>query len=334
MAELRRDPFLDRWTLIAAERSGRPRDHRHAPATPAKPNDQCPFCPGREEDTPPEIDAIREDESVSSWRIRVIPNLYPAIGADPLSESLSGGLFDSMSGGGRHEVIVDSPDHLLGLADLPDAHAGEVLRMLQRRVRELYTVPSIRSVAPFKNHGALAGASLEHSHLQVVGLPAIPPYIALEREAAEHFHRDTGKTLLDEMVEWETKQNRRTIETGERGAVVYCPFASRFPFQVAISPWPTQERFAESPPGAIAAVGGALARSLRRIKNLLGDPPLNVFFHVETRPEPGENTPAHRWRIEIFPRLADIAGLEIGSGMHINEMAPERAAETLREISF
>ena len=163
MADLRRDPFSGSWTLIAAGRAGRPRDHAHAPATPAGPLPGCPFCPGNEDKTPPEIDRIEGGKG--GWLLRAVPNLYPAIEVDSLSDDLAEGLRQSMSGGGRHEVIIDSPDHTSGLADLPDAHTGKVLALLQRRVRELYLISSVRDAAPFKNHGATAGASLEQSHL-------------------------------------------------------------------------------------------------------------------------------------------------------------------------
>ncbi|MEE9257443.1 MAG: galactose-1-phosphate uridylyltransferase, partial [bacterium] len=164
MADLRRDPFSGSWTLIAAGRANRPRDHAYPPATPGEPLPGCPFCPGNEDKTPPEIGRT-EGGSKGGWLLRAIPNLYPAIEPSSLSDEKTEGLLQSMSGGGRHEVIIDSPDHLRGLADLPDAHSGKVLALLQRRVRELYRIPSVRAVAPFKNHGATAGASLEHSHL-------------------------------------------------------------------------------------------------------------------------------------------------------------------------
>jgi UDPglucose--hexose-1-phosphate uridylyltransferase len=260
-----------------------------------------------------------------------VPNKFPAISPDPLSNEKTHGLFRAMSGGGRHEVIIDSPDHKKGLADLPEIHTAEVLSMLQRRVRAMYETASIRSVAPFKNHGQVAGASLEHSHLQVIGIPVVPPNTETARNIAGAFYRETSKPLLEKIIEWELGQGKRIVEDGKNGVIAYCPFASRFPFQTEISPWPAQKSFSKSPPEVTAAVGGAFARALQRIKILLGDPPLNVFFHIETRPEPGEDEAAHQWRIEIVPRLTNMAGLEIGAGMHINEVAPEEAAKKLGE---
>jgi UDPglucose--hexose-1-phosphate uridylyltransferase len=329
MAELRRDPYADRWTLFASERANRPRDAARSPATPAAPKEDCPFCRGSEEKTPPEIDRIGEAGDRPSWRVRVVANKFPAVSVEALTEE-RGDLFGLMAGGGGHEVIIDSFDHLRGLADLPDEHSVQVLSMLQRRVRALFEIPSVRAVLPFKNHGAPAGASIEHSHLQVIATPALPANLAIERQIAERFYRENGHSLAEETGRWELRQGSRIVETGDNGALVYCPFASRFPYQTTIVPWPPQNSFAVSPPGAIAAAGTAFARSLRRIKDLLGDPPLNAFFHIETRLGPGESPAAHCWRIEIIPRLTVLAGLELGSGMHINETLPERAAESLR----
>ncbi len=267
MADMRRDPILGNWSLIATGRRTRPKNHSFEPATPTSADASCPFCPGNEEKTPPEIDAL--PKSGPDWQVRVVPNKYPAIPHDPLSNEKSEGLFRSMSGGGRHEVIIDTPDHTRGLADLPDAHVVDVLTMLQRRVCAMYEVKSIRSVAPFKNHGQTAGASIEHSHLQVIGMPTLPPNTAASRKIAEEFYRETEKALLEQVIEREIEQGKRIVEDGKKGAVVYCPFASRFPFQAEISPWPAQKTFSRSSPETIAAIGSAFARSLRRIKTLL-----------------------------------------------------------------
>ncbi len=329
MADMRMDPISGKWSLIASGRSARPKNHSFEPATPEDAGENCPFCPGHEEETPPEIDA--HPKSGLGWQVRVVPNKYPAISPDPLLNEKADRLFRAMSGGGRHEVIIDSPDHKKSLADFPEVHAADVLTMLQRRVRAMYEMTSVRSIAPFKNHGKVAGASLEHSHLQVIGMPALPPHTEIARRNSEAFYRETGKPLLEKTIEWELEQEKRIVETGKKGAITYCPFASRFPFQTEITPWPAQNSFVESSSEVVAAIGSALVRSLRRIKRLLNDPPLNVFFHIETRLEPGEHDEAHRWRVEIVPRLTVMAGLEIGAGMHINEVAPEEAAGKLRE---
>jgi UDPglucose--hexose-1-phosphate uridylyltransferase len=332
MADMRWNAISGKWTLIATGRRSRPKKHSIFPATPKVTDPGCPFCPGNEDQTPPTVDSFPTEGP--DWQIRVVSNKYPAIPPDPLSKEKSNETFESKSGGGRHEVIIDSADHLKGLADHTESHVTEVLMMLQRRVCAMSQFDSIQFVAPFKNHGAISGASLEHSHLQVIGMPVVPPHVGTERMIAEKHFAKTGQPILENVIQEELKEGDRIIETKNDGVVTYCPFASQFPFQVEISPWPTQESFASASRNTISIVGGALRRALWRIKTLLNDPPLNLFFNIETLTKHSDNEAAHRWRIQITPRLTVLAGLEIGAGMHINEMAPEEAAETLREINF
>ncbi|MDA0998927.1 MAG: hypothetical protein O2807_00230 [bacterium] len=326
MSELRWNPWLERWALIATARRDRPKQHTFSPSTPAFPEPGCPFCPGNEAKTPPEIDAIRQG---GRWSVRAFDNKFPALAPGLPAAPVEDGPFSSMPARGRHEVIVDAPDHCKGLGDYPAGHAADVLALLQKRVRALYGEPGIRAIVPYKNHGAAGGASLPHSHLQVAALPAIPPRTARERHAAEKHLRETGRPLLGETLFREREDGRRLVEQAE-GAIAYCPFVSLYPYEIVIAPQPIGERFADASRETLEAVGGALARSLLRIKILLGDPPLNVLFHIETGPGEEKTPGAHHWHIEIIPRLTVLAGLELGAGVHINEAAPEEAAAALR----
>ncbi len=335
MPELRYDPHRGEWTLIAPGRSARPHPAHYARATPAQDDPACPFCPGNESETPPEVAAIREEKSAENalgWRARCVTNKYPAVGSGELTRT-GEDVFSSLKGGGRHEVLIDSPHHTKGLADLGDAHAASVLRLLQGRARALMEDPCVRYVYAFKNHGAMAGASILHSHFQILGLPVQAGGVERKREREAAFHNERKSALLDYMLEAEFENEERMVETGEEGAAVFCPWGSRFPYLACITPWPTEAAFTESAPGAIAAVGAALARTLRRYKELLHDPPVNLSFLLGAK-EPDENTRAHRWHIELFPRLTPLAGLETGLGAHINEVTPERAADELRGAGF
>ena len=325
MPESRYDPHRGEWTLIAPERRARPHPAHYAKATPAEADPACPFCPGNERMTPPEVAALRDEgeENAPGWRARCVANKYPAVGSGE-TEREGEGVFTTLKGGGRHEVLIDSPRHTKALADLGEAHAADVLGLLRERARALIEAPGVRFVFAFKNHGAMGGASILHSHFQILGLPFVTGGFEkmLEREAA--FYQERKSALLDHMLAAERAQEERIVEAGNEGAVVFCPRASRFPFLVRIAPWPTECSFAGSAPGAVAAVGTALARCLTRYKALLGDPPVNVSFLAAGAPE------EHRWHIELFPRLTPLAGLETGLGAHINEVAPERAADELR----
>ncbi len=334
MPELRYDPHRGEWTLLAPGRRARPRPAHYANATPAQDDPACPFCPGNERATPPEVAVLREggEANAPGWRARCVANKYPAVGSGGLARE-GEGVFSSLRGGGRHEVLVDSPRHTKGLADLGEAHAAGVLGLLQERARKLMEAPGVRCVYAFKNHGAQAGASILHSHFQILGLPVGAGGIEkkLEKEAA--FYRERKIPLLDYMVGAERKGAARMVEAGEEGAAVFCPWASRFPYLACITPWPTEGSFIESAPDTIAAAGAALARTLRRYKELLRDPPVNLWFLLAAAGVE-ENPEGHRWHIELFPRLTPQAALETGLGAHINEVAPERAADELRGVGL
>ena len=332
MPESRYDPHRGEWTLIAPGRRARPLLAHFANATPKEEDPACPFCPGNERMTPPEVAAIRDagEENAPGWRARCVANKFPAAGSGEI-EREGEGFFTSLRGGGRHEVLIDSPHHTKSLADLGEVHAGAVLGLLQERARALAEAPGVRCVYAFKNHGAKAGASILHSHFQILGLPVGMGGVEKKFEQEAVFYQERNSALLDYMLEAESGQEERIVESGEEGAVVFCPWASRFPYLAYIAPWPTEASFTGSAPETIAAVGAALARTLKRYKALLHDPPFNLSFLLAVNGAK-EYAEAHRWHIELFPRLTPLAGLEAGLGAHINEVAPECAADRLRSL--
>ena len=334
MPESRYDPHRGEWTLIAPDRRARPRPAHYANATPSQDDPACPFCPGNESETPPEVAALREEgeKNAPGWRARCVANKYPAVGSGDPARAEEG-VFSSLRGGGRHEVLIDSPRHTKGLADLGESHAGGVLGLLQERARALAEETGVSFVHAFKNHGAQAGASILHSHFQILGLPFGTGGVGKKLEKEAVFYTERESALFDRLIEAERGREERIVETGEEGAVVFCPWASRFPYLAYICPWPTESSFTESAPEAIAAVGAALARTLRRYKELLRDPPFNLSFLLAAKGREGIPA-AHRWHIELFPRLTPLAGLETGLGAHINEVAPEQAADELRGVCF
>ncbi|MDE0332528.1 MAG: DUF4921 family protein [Nitrospinae bacterium] len=334
MPETRYDPHRGEWTLIAPGRRERPHPAHYANATPEDEDPACPFCPGNESLTPPEVAAIREagEENAPGWRARCVPNKYPATGSGALERD-GEGVFTSLAGGGRHEVLVDSPRHTKGLAVLGEVHAAGVLGLLQERARAFIGTPGVRFAFAFKNHGAMGGASILHSHFQILALPVETDSTGKKREKEFAFYQERKFALLDHIIEAERAQEVRMVEAGDEGAVVFCPWASRFPYLTHIAPWPTEASFTKSAPETIAAVGAALARTLKRYKEFLHDPPVNLSFLLAAK-GPDESLLAHRWHIELFPRLTPLAGLETGLGAYINEVAPERAASELREVGF
>ena len=237
MPESRYDPHRGEWTLIAPERRARPHPAHYANATPTEADPSCSFCAGNEHMTPPEVAALRDEgeENAPGWRARCVANKFPAVGSGEPARAEEG-VFSSLRGGGRHEVLIDSPHHTKGLADLGEAHAVGVLGLLQERARALAEASGVSCVHAFKNHGAQAGASILHSHFQILGLPFGTGGVGKKLEKETVFYRERKNALLDHMLEAERGGEERIVETGEEGAVVFCPWASRFPYLTCICP--------------------------------------------------------------------------------------------------
>lgn len=223
--EIRKDYILDRWVIIAADRGKRPEDFKKKPDEEVKKAGPCFFCPGNEHMTPPEVSRVEED---GKWIIRCFPNMYPATGE---TEGVpKKGLLTSLPAYGRHEVIVETPEHEGLLHNLPLPHFVKVLDAYQSRIDALNRLPGVKYTLVFKNQGKAAGASLYHTHTQVIGLPNVPPLVLEEVEKSE----DGGRCVFCAVIERELGSERRVFEDEHVGA--YAPYASRFPFEVFLQP--------------------------------------------------------------------------------------------------
>jgi UDPglucose--hexose-1-phosphate uridylyltransferase len=328
--ELRKDRLEGRWVIFAPERMNRPHDARVSPR-PSPPR-SCPFCPGNEGGTPPEIAALRARGSRPDgrcWRVRVIPNKFPAVRPDA-------GKFRSAAdpslirpAKGIHEVVIDTPRHGREWPDLGAAAVRDVLRVCRDRVAAAERTAGIRHVQMFKNKGFQAGASLSHAHTQIIGLPLVPDDIRREAlRSAREFRRE-GRCPVCRMLETERAEQSRWI-AADRHFAVLAPFASRFPFQTRIYPLRHSASFSRSSEAELLSLA-VLARSiLARLKRSLDDPPYNIILRQPPRPAGPEASKSGHWSLEIVPVLAHIAGFELGTGMFINPVLPEEAARELR----
>lgn len=343
MSELRHDPLSKRWVIIATERSRRPEDYGLVPESVPDPK-FCPFCAGHEDKTPHEILALRPPGSAPNgpgWSVRVIPNKYPALAIEGVLERKGVGLYDRMRGIGAHEVVVESPSHTLHMADMEQAALEGVLGVCQDRVRDLMRDPRFKYVLLFKNHGASAGASLPHPHLQLIATPVTPRAIAVELESARDHYHLKERCMFCDLVEQELRDKERIV-TQDDDHVVMAPYASRFPFELMVIPRRHRHSFVEEPKPALAALARTLKDTMGRLKSVLNDPPFNFVFHTapntETlvrRREYWDTLPVDwHWHIEILPRLTRVAGFEWGSGFYINPTSPEDAASFLRDAAL
>ncbi|MEW5762978.1 MAG: DUF4921 family protein [Bacillota bacterium] len=328
MSEWRRDPVTGRWVVIAAERGLRPSDFRAAPEKVHR-EEACPLCPGREQETPPEVAAYRAEGTAPDtpgWRVRVVPNKFPAVtGAEPVGPEAFGS-FRAWPGSGVHEMVIETPAHVRGFEDLGPDQVACVLRMWQERSLVLRRREWIKYIQVFKNVGQGAGASLAHAHSQILALPFVPPEVRAELEAAAAFRKATGACPLCAVLQEELAGGTRVVLAG-RHVVALAPFAARFPFEVWVLPRDHREDFGRAGETVLREAASALREVLGRLARLLARPPYNLV--LRTAPVNPVTGDCH-WRLEILPRLTVPAGFEFGTGCYINPLPPESAARYLR----
>jgi UDPglucose--hexose-1-phosphate uridylyltransferase len=323
--EVRVDPLSGRRAILAAARDERPGGELRAdPPAPIDPGSD-PFAPGHEAETPPELYALRPaggPPDGPGWTVRVVPNLYPALdGASPTPEPDSNpALFTAIAATGCHEVIVNAPASVTSLADLDADQVAAAVGVWGERMR-VHAGAACRHL--IVNERTEAGASLPHTHAQLYALDFVPAAVARERERfGAYATRTMGQNLQADLVQEEVRRRARVVAIDD-DAVLLAPYASILPYQLMLVPRRPRARFEDDgPTGA-----GLLHDGLRRLARLLGaSPPLNLW--VRTAPRGADH---FSWRIDILPRLAHLAGLELGTGVHLNSVAPERAAAELRE---
>ncbi|MFQ5827690.1 MAG: galactose-1-phosphate uridylyltransferase [Candidatus Methylomirabilia bacterium] len=333
MPELRQDLTTKEWIIIATDRAKRPQDFkRQAVKKVLLPyDDTCPFCPGHEAETPPEVLAYREDEGADArgWTVRVIPNKFSALVPQGSTERrANGNVFRVMDGVGYHEVIVETPIHNRFVPLMEEGEVERILQAYRDRYLALRQDRRVKLILIFKNHGETAGTSLSHPHSQLVATPVVPAFIRRKYQEAVRYYDVTGRCLYSDLVEAERMAGERIVlET--QGFVVFHPFASQSPFETWIVPTRRCPCFAHISMEEVRELAGVLKWTLGRLAVALNDPDYNYVLH--TVPVDGEDEEYYLWHIQIVPRLSAIAGFEIGSGMRINTARPEETARFLRQ---
>lgn len=331
MPELRRDPIVGRWVIIATERARRP-GHLVEPPVHA-PTGLCPFCPGQEDKTPREVYVAGRPHpgfpNTPGWKVRVVPNRFPALKIEGDLDRQAEGIYDRMNGIGAHEVIIENPDHARRTEDLSEAELAEVLFAFKARILDLRNDLRFRYILLFKNHGLLAGASLEHPHSQLIALPVVPRQVVEEIEGARRHHDLKERCIFCDIVGQERKDRTRLVFENE-DFVVFTPWAPRSPFEAWVVPKRHESSFENETRERLGSCAGALGMLLRRLAAALGKPAYNFIVHSNPLREPASQS--YHWHIEVMPALTQVAGFEWGSGFHINPVPPEEAAEFLRKV--
>jgi UDPglucose--hexose-1-phosphate uridylyltransferase len=342
MPELRRDPITGEWVIIASERAKRPVDFLgraraddEAVAGPARGGGdraQCPFCPGNEGMTPPEILAFRHPGSQRDgpgWWVRVVPNKYPALAVEGDLMKKGLGMYDWMNGVGAHEVIIETPDHSRHLPDLGVRQVEDVLWAYRARYLDLKKDPRLKYILIFRNHGRVSGASLSHPHSQLIATPMVPGEVEAEMQGARRYEGYRDRCVYCDILGQEVAEGSRLVSQNDH-FMSFEPYASKYPFETWIMPKRHSASFAAISAQEQTAFAAMLGETLRRVCLCLEDPPYNYTLH--TAPCDSDDRPGFHWHLEIFPRLTIAAGFEMGTGIYINVTPPEVAADYLREV--
>jgi UDPglucose--hexose-1-phosphate uridylyltransferase len=339
--ELRKDYLLNRWVVIATERSRRPTDFAKQKPETAK-SAVCPLCVGNEHMTPPalmlylkengEIKKAKDPlvgERPQNWLIRGIPNLFPAFSPprqpeDETQIMKSDNFGDAV---GHHEVLIESPNHDEDPADAELPQLELLINAYVDRLKELSAKPYVKYVSIFRNYGQEAGASLSHAHSQIIATPMIPTTIQEELKASKAFYDEHGKCIFCDIIEREAKSPRLVFDSDD--FMVLAPYASITPMEFWIIPKKHAPNILNLSPSEISAFAKTLKASLKALKELVNDPPYNYGFHLAINSEAQDS---YHWHLEVYPKLSIWAGFEISTGIYINTVTPETAADSLRKI--
>jgi len=329
MPELRKDPVIGRWIIISKERRKRPTDFPIEKFEGS--GGFCPLCPGNESFTPKEVLSIpdyAEGSEGADWQVRVVPNKYPALVIEGDLEKEGVGLYDKMNGIGAHEVIIETPNHGENFADFSSEKMAKVFRAYKDRILDLEKDSRFRYVMVFKNHGRAAGASLEHSHSQLIALPILPRMIVSELEGAKSHYNYKERCVFCDIISQEIKNEKRVVCQNE-GFIAITPFAPRTPFEMWVLPKKHSSNFSLMDDDALLQLAEVFGESLKRLCKCIEDVPYNFVLHTE--PLHSRGLEYYHWHFEIVPKLTSIAGFEWGSGFYINPLPPEEAAAYLRD---
>jgi len=332
MPELRKDPILGRWIIISTERGKRPTDFIISP--PPTSGGFCPLCPGNETTTPPEVLSYGRPQSAANrpgWTLRVVPNKYPALIIEGTLDKEGEGIYDRMNGIGAHEVIIETPDHNATFTYLPPDRMIQVFWAFRDRIVDLSRDPRFRYVMVFKNFGSGAGASLEHSHSQLIALPILPRMIVSELEGSKSYYSYKDRCIFCDIIRQELRNDIRIICQSEH-FIAIAPYAPRSPFETWILPREHSSSYIDMGDRQMESLTAIFSEVMRRLDACIPGVPYNFVLH--TAPLRSEPLSYFHWHFEIMPKLTSIAGFEWGTGFYINPVPPEDAAKFLKEATI
>jgi len=330
MPDLRRDPIIGRWVIIAKERGKRPSDFVIEQEKTR--GGFCPLCANNEHTTPPEVLAYGRPHyapNAPGWTLRVVPNKFPALVIEGDLDKRGEGIYDNMNGIGAHEVIIETPRHDETLPAMSHQQVIQIFWAYRDRMLDLARDQRFRYIIIFKNFGRAAGASLEHSHSQLIALPIVPHLIQEEIEGCLRYFEYKERCVFCDIIRQERSQNIRIV-CENNDFVAICPFAPRAPFEMWVMPKTHQSAYVSTSDSQFHSLTDLFLETVRRLNKALPKVPYNYMLH--TAPLRDSALEHYHWHIEIMPKLTTVAGFEWGTGFYINPTPPEEAARFLREI--
>jgi UDPglucose--hexose-1-phosphate uridylyltransferase len=331
MSEFRQNLATKEWVILSPERAKRPHDIvREAEEKPPLPphRDDCPFCKGNENQSPPPVLMIPETRD---WKVRVVPNKFAALSSDSHTERSHEGAFLKADGFGLAEVVIEHPRHDLTIATMADQEVADVFRAYRERQVVMSAREEINLVTIFRNHGARAGTSLDHPHSQIIATPIVPPHVRYPLEQAVMHFDENGSCVYCDMLAEEIRYGGRTVVESDN-FIAFCPFAARSPFECRIYPKRHSASYLTISDDEIKELAPVVRELMARIHFGLKNPDYNYI--IRSAPVGDHDTRYLHWYIVVIPKISTPAGFEIGSGIYINTVAPEACAEYLREVDI
>ncbi len=332
MSELRRDPIGGRWVIVNTDVPVKPEEYDHDAPKSGK-STVCPFCYGNEAQTPPEITSLRDpgtSPNTPGWQVRVIPNKFPALQIEGELDRRGLGIYDLSNGVGAHELIVETPYHDKDLSDLTVQELTDVIHFYCQRALDLEKDRRFKYIMVFKNYGVSAGASLGHPHTQIIALPMVPKNVKEEIIGAQNYFEYRDRCIFCDMIRQELQEKERII-LENKNFFAFCPFVSRFPFEIWIIPKKHAGHFCQMPSEEVPDLAVILRGIVAKIKKVFGETSYNFIIHSSPINSDGARVDSYHWHLEFLPKLTRVAGFEWGTGFYIVPTPPEIAAKFLRD---
>ena len=331
MAELRRDPVVGRWVIVDTDHPNKPENFKYEQYIPK--GGLCPFCYGNEFMTPPEISCFRDPSTGANspgWQVRVVANKFPALQIEGELDRRGIGIYDMSNGIGAHEIVIESPYHTKDLPDLLQEEVENYLKICCSRCADLAKDSRFKYLMLFRNYGSAAGASLEHPHTQIVALPMVPKNALEELHGAKEYFNYRERCIFCDIIRQEIQDQERIV-LENKYFLSFCPFVSRFPFEIMIIPKKHAGNFAVLSFEEIKALAEIMQGTIKKLKKVFENLSYNYIIH--SSPINGDmEEEYYHWHIELMPKLTQVAGFEWGTGFYLDSTSPELAAQYLKAV--